>query len=574
MLGVDYVICVGVTGGFIITINETDSSRLGITQCVHVSRMPFQTLLIVDCGSQYTQLLAKAFRQAHFYCEIRPWQKVDPTTLPLTVCGVVVSGSPASVHDAHAPTFDFSTLSKPVLGVCYGAQLLATQHSATVVHAEGGREYGRQTVTATPLGLAAPLLAPLWEDDGTVWMSHGDAIRTSHQTMSQDTSNTPPSPLRPLAYTAGGVLAAFSVWGTRAYGLQFHPEVTHTDQGRRVLAAFARDICGMVPNWRPEDVLVRIEADLRAQLDAPEARHKRVVVAVSGGVDSTVTATLLHRVAPERLVCVFVNNGLLRLGEANEVRSAYAELGIDVVYVDTSAAFLAALAGVTDPEAKRKAIGGTFVETFVDACQANGLGNARDCFLAQGTIYPDVVESAQVEGGTATVIKSHHNVGGLPEALPFALVEPLRWLFKDDVRALGAHVGIPAALVQRHPFPGPGLAIRVLGEVTPAKVALLQRADKVYIDYLRAHGLYARIWQAGAMLLPVRTVGVQGDARTYEHVVALRAVTSVDGMTAECYPFEVCDLAAVATRMIGEVKGVGRVVYDVSSKPPATVEWE
>lgn len=538
--------------------------------------MPPQTLLLVDCGSQYTQLLAKALRHAHFYCEMQPWHTVDPTALPATVCGVVVSGSPASVHDVHAPTFDFGALSVPVLGVCYGAQLLATQHGATVERGEGGREYGRQTVTATPVGQAAPLLAPLWEGDGTVWMSHGDAIRASPREGSADDDDAPdiPSSLHPLAYTDGGVLAAFSVRGTQAYGLQFHPEVTHTDQGRRVLAAFARDVCGMAPNWRPEDVRVRIEADLRAQLDAPEARHKKVVVAVSGGVDSTVTATLLHRVAPERLVCVFVNNGLLRHGEADEVRDAYAELGIDVVYVDASAAFLAALAGVIDPEAKRKAIGATFVDTFVDACRAHGLGDARDCFLAQGTIYPDVVESAQVEGSTATVIKSHHNVGGLPEALPFALVEPLRWLFKDDVRALGAHVGIPASLVQRHPFPGPGLAIRVLGEVTPAKVALLQRADKVYIDYLRAHGLYARIWQAGAVLLPVRTVGVQGDARTYEHVVALRAVTSVDGMTAECYPFEARDLAVVATRMIGEVKGVGRVVYDVSSKPPATVEWE
>ena len=454
----------------------------------------------------------------------------------------------------------------PVLGVCYGAQLLATQHGATVERGEGGREYGRQTVTPTPVGQAAPLLAPLWEGDGTVWMSHGDAIRASpREGSANDDARDVPSSLHPLAYTDGGVLAAFSVRGTQAYGLQFHPEVTHTDQGRRVLAAFARDICGMTPNWRPEDVRVRIEADLRAQLDA-RGEAQEVVVAV-GGVDSTVTATLLHRVAPSGwCACLSTTGCWTRRGRRGAGRARRAG------HRRRLRGRLDCLSGGVGrrhrPRGQAQGIGATFVDTFVDACRARAGRRPR---LLPGT--GDHLPGRRRVGAGRGRHGDGHQVAPqrrrLPEALPFALVEPLRWLFKDDVRALGAHVGIPPALVERHPFPGPGLAIRVLGEVTPAKVALLQRADKVYIDFLRAHGLYARIWQAGAVLLPVRTVGVQGDARTYEHVVALRAVTSVDGMTAECYPFEARDLAAVATRMIGEVKGV----YD-ESKPPATVEWE
>ena len=578
---------------------------------------------IIDLGSQYTRLLAKRLRQCHVYTEVHPYHTYAANAHHHPPpAGVVLSGSPASVHQPDHPTVVLPA-GVPALGVCYGAQLLAHAHGLPVLSGGDGddhAEYGAQTLTApahaTPHVDDDPIgrvLASAIAQGTSVWMSHGDSI-------------VPPAScatFTTLAHSHTGVLAAFRIGSAHAaaprYGVQFHPEVTHTACGADVLRAFACDVCGVAADWTPAQMCAQIDDVVRttvAEHDAaravafgkstaarasPHPPPSPIVLGVSGGVDSTVAAYAIQRICPDRLVCVFVDHGLLRHGERDEVVQALERAGIRVHVVDAADAFFAALRGVTDPEAKRKCIGSLFVDTFAHACKSDLDIDAPTCLLAQGTIYPDVIESASPVTGAAgattikshhsaagattikshhsaagaTTIKSHHNVGGLPESLPFAgVLEPLRMLFKDDVRALGRHLGVPPATVDRHPFPGPGLAIRVLGEVTRERVRTLQHADRLFTQALRTHDLYDRIWQAGAVLLPVRTVGVMGDGRTYQEVVALRAVTSVDGMTAECYRFDMDVLAALATRIGNEVRGVSRVVYDVSSKPPATIEWE
>ncbi|MDX2063185.1 MAG: glutamine-hydrolyzing GMP synthase [Bacteroidia bacterium] len=503
------------------------------------------TILIVDFGSQYTQLIARRVRELHVYCEVVPFNNVPPLT-PATK-GVILSGSPASVTQPSAPTVPLDSLgSVPLLGICYGAQLLAQAHGGRVAPSDH-REYGRAQLRKVA---DSPLLAGV--PDSPVWMSHSDTILDL------------PAPFTPLAGTDSIPVAAFADEGGRRYGLQFHPEVTHSAYGRDVLANFVLRICGAAADWTPEAFVEHTLTTLKAQIGAGS-----VVCALSGGVDSSVAAVLLHRAIGPRLHCIFVDTGLLRKDEYTQVLAQYQGMGLNVRGVDASATFFAALAGVTEPEAKRKAIGRLFVEVFeAEAKRIQGIE-----FLAQGTIYPDVIESAPVAGPSAT-IKSHHNVGGLPERMHLKVVEPLRMLFKDEVRRVGASLGISPAILGRHPFPGPGLAIRVLGEVTPARVAVLQAADAIFIEELRLRGLYDTIWQAFAVLLPVSSVGVMGDERTYENVLALRAVTSTDGMTADWAQIPYDDLAAISSRIINHVKGVNRVVYDISSKPPATIEWE
>ncbi|MBP3202930.1 MAG: glutamine-hydrolyzing GMP synthase [Bacteroidales bacterium] len=504
-------------------------------------------ILILDFGSQVTQLIGRRLRELNVYCEVYPYNKMPE--LDADVKGVILSGSPCSVRDANAPHLDLTALRGrvPLLGICYGAQYLAHTGGGRV-EASNSREYGRALLRVVA---PSPLLDGI-SPESQVWMSHGDTISDL------------PSGAFVIGSTADVENAAFQLADEPTFGVQFHPEVYHTAEGTRMLENFALGICGCKGDWTPASFIDTTVQALREQLG-----QDNVILGLSGGVDSTVAAVLLNRAIGKQLTCIFVNNGLLRKNEFRDVLASYQDMGLNVIGADASAAFLAALKGLTDPEAKRKVIGRLFVETFEK--YASGIQNAR--WLAQGTIYPDIIESAGIPG-IASKIKSHHNVGGLPEKMNLKIVEPLRMLFKDEVRRVGRALGIKEELVGRHPFPGPSLAIRCLGEVTEEKLAILREADDIFIRGLRTWGLYNQIWQAGVILLPVRSVGVMGDERTYESCVALRAVTSTDAMTADWYPLPYDFLRDISNEIIRKVCGVNRVVYDVSSKPPATIEWE
>jgi GMP synthase (glutamine-hydrolysing) len=508
--------------------------------------MPEQ-ILILDFGSQYTQLIARRVRELNVYCEIHPFNKI-PQLTP-SVKGVILSGSPCSVLDANAPDVDLDSLGDlPILGICYGAQLIAHKFKGTVA-ASHTREYGRARLSHVDHHSALLKEISL---DTQVWMSHGDTITDL------------PDTFHVIAGTESVPIAAYQLKNRPVYGIQFHPEVTHTTEGKNLLRNFVVHICGCAQDWTPDQFIETTVAELQNRLG-----NDKVVMGLSGGVDSTVAAMLIHRAVGKNLHCIFVDNGLLRKNEFRQVLRSYEGMGLNVKGVDARKRFYAALKGLTDPEDKRKAIGKTFIEVFDE--EAHAICNVR--WLGQGTIYPDVIESVSVKGPSAT-IKSHHNVGGLPAVMNLNVVEPLRTLFKDEVRIVGKTLGIDESILGRHPFPGPGLGIRILGEVTEEKVALLQEADHIFISKLREQGLYHQVWQAAAILLPVYSVGVMGDERSYEQVVALRAVTSTDGMTADWAHLPFGFLADVSNEIINQVKGINRVVYDISSKPPATIEWE
>ena len=514
-------------------------------------------ILILDYGSQFTQLIARRIREASVYCEIHPASKgldlafirqFDPK-------GIILSGGPNSVFDEGAPTADpgILELGIPVLGICYGMQLVARLAGGKVV-ASSEREYGRAEIAIREnKGLFAG-----FEPRATaiVWASHGDRL------------DEPPPHFRVTATSANAPVAGMQHEQKPIYGVLFHPEVAHTPRGGEILHNFLFDICGCVPDWTPGHFIDHEVARIRELVGA----QGRAICGLSGGVDSAVAAALVHRAIGNRLTCVFVDHGLLRRGEREQVEQTFrAHLGMDLRVVDATHRFLKELKGIEDPEEKRRRIGHTFIDVFEDAA---GHIQGDVGFLVQGTLYPDVIESSSPKGGPSTTIKTHHNVGGLRPNLPWKLVEPLRELFKDEVRQVGRELGLPDEIVGRHPFPGPGLAIRVLGPVNEDRLDLLRRVDAIYLDEIRAAGLYDQIWQAFAVLLPIKSVGVMGDGRTYDHVVALRAVTSRDGMTADWFPFPPDVLGRISNRIINEVRGVNRVAYDVSSKPPATIEWE
>jgi len=507
-----------------------------------------QKILILDFGSQYTQLIARRIRELNIYCEIYPFNHFP--ALDSSVKGVILSGSPYSVRDVNAPMPDLSGIKGkfPLLGVCYGAQLLSLMNGGDVQPSKS-REYGRAMLKIS--NKECPLFTGISELS-QVWMSHGDTITSI------------PSNFKITASTDDVKVGAFEVLGEKTWGIQFHPEVYHTTEGMSMIKNFVVNICGCDQSWTPASFAEETVQQLKQQLT-----NDKVVLALSGGVDSSVAALLLHRAIGKNLTCIFVDNGLLRKDEFSQVLDSYKTLGLNVIGVDASQKFYNDLKGISDPELKRKSIGKNFIEVFDQ--EAHKIKDVK--WLGQGTIYPDVIESVSVNGPSAT-IKSHHNVGGLPEKMHLKLVEPLRLLFKDEVRRVGKELGLPQNILGRHPFPGPGLGIRVLGEVSPEKVRLLQEADSIYVQGLHEFGLYDKIWQAGAILLPVQSVGVMGDERTYEYVVALRAVTSTDGMTADWYPLPYEFLSKISNDIINKVKGVNRVVYDVSSKPPATIEWE
>jgi GMP synthase (glutamine-hydrolysing) len=507
-----------------------------------------EKILILDFGSQYTQLIGRRVRELNVYCEIYPYNHYP--AIDETVKGVILSGSPFSVRDADAPKPDLSLIKgkMPLLGVCYGAQYLAHYFGGEVM-ASNSREYGRANLGF--VDTSNPLLKNISEHT-QVWMSHGDTIERI------------PENYQVIASTADVEYAAYQIEGEQTFAIQFHPEVYHTTEGTQLLQNFVVDICGCKQDWTPDSFIETTVKELKTKLG-----NDRVVLGLSGGVDSSVAGVLLHRAIGANLTCIFVDNGLLRKDEFQQVLDSYQHMGLNVIGVDARQKFWDDLAGITDPEKKRKTIGRNFIEVF--DVEAHKIQDVK--WLAQGTIYPDVIESVSVNGPSAT-IKSHHNVGGLPKKMHLKVVEPLKLLFKDEVRRVGKSLGINSELLGRHPFPGPGLGIRILSDVTPEKVAILQEADAIFINGLKEWGLYDKVWQAGAMLLPVQSVGVMGDERTYENVVALRAVASTDGMTADWVHLPYEFLAKMSNEIINKVRGINRIVYDISSKPPATIEWE
>jgi GMP synthase (glutamine-hydrolysing) len=509
-------------------------------------------VLILDFGSQFTQLIARRIREEHVYCEIHPSDRSLAWIREWGPSAIILSGGPSSVYDDDVPTTDPALLTEgiPLLGICYGMQLIAHMEGGDVKH--GHREYGRAALT---VDRSDGLFAGFADGERTtVWCSHGDHV-----------DEPPPGYVR-VASTESLPTAAFRTEERDIWGVQFHPEVAHTERGDDIISNFLFEVAGCRPTWTAGAFIEDTVEKIRAQIGEATA-----ICGLSGGVDSSVAAVLVHRAIGDRLTCIFVDHGLLRKHERAQVETMFrSHYDMNLVVEDASELFLGDLAGVVDPEQKRKAIGKRFIEVFDKTAAREGTGAT---FLVQGTLYPDVIESVSA-GGPSVTIKSHHNVGGLPEDVPFRLVEPLRELFKDEVRQVGRELGLPDHFVGRHPFPGPGLAIRVLGEVTPERLGVLREADAIYLEEIRAAGLYDQIWQAFAVLLPVQSVGVMGDARTYENVLALRAVTSRDGMTADWFAFPHDVLGRVSTRIINEVRGVNRVTYDVSSKPPATIEWE
>lgn len=507
-----------------------------------------ETILILDFGSQYTQLIARRVRELNVYCEIHPYNKI-PESLS-DVRGVILSGSPFSVLDKDAPIPDLSKIKGkiPLLGVCYGAQLFAQSEGGEVLPSKI-REYGRANLCN--IDSSCELLVDMTEG-AQVWMSHGDTILKI------------PENFKITASTENVKIAGFKIVNEQTFGIQFHPEVYHTKEGTKLLKNFLVDICHCSQSWTPDSFIESTITALQQKLG-----NDKVVLGLSGGVDSSVAAVLLNKAIGNNLYCIFVDNGLLRKNEFEDVLHSYRDMGLNVKGVDASEKFIKALSGISDPEKKRKVIGNAFIEVFDH--EAHLIENVS--WLAQGTIYPDVIESISVKGPSAT-IKSHHNVGGLPDFMKLKVVEPLNNLFKDEVRRIGRALKMPSIIIERHPFPGPGLGIRILGEVTHEKIKILQEVDHIYIQTMRDFGLYDKVWQAAAILLPIKSVGVMGDERTYENVVALRAVESTDGMTADWSPLPYDYLSKVSSEIINKVSGVNRVVYDISSKPPATIEWE
>lgn len=512
-----------------------------------------EIILIVDFGSQLTQLIARRVREWGVYSEIQPFNKISQDINKLEIRGIIFSGGPHSVIGFDAPSAPkwLFELNVPILGICYGQQTIVNQLGGEVINT-GKREYGKSNLTIID---ESPLFKNIWEkgNDYQVWMSHGDSV------------NKLPNDFRIIAKTENAPYAAISSESKKYYGLQFHPEVYHTINGNVIIKNFL-DICGVSYDWTMSSFFEVQKSQIQTKV-----KDGKVICGLSGGVDSSVVAVLLHKIIGQQLTCIYIDNGLMRKNESEQVVSLFKKhYNIPLVHVDASEIFLKKLSNISDPEQKRKIIGAVFIDVFEE--EASKIGNVD--FLAQGTLYPDVIESVSFTGGPSVTIKSHHNVGGLPEKMNLKLVEPLRQLFKDEVRLLGKELGLPESFISRHPFPGPGLAIRCPGEITMEKLEILRNADEIYIDEIKKAGLYNDIWQAFAVLLPTRTVGVMGDARTYEYVCALRAVTSVDGMTADIYHFKTEFLAYLSNKIINSVKGINRVVYDVTSKPPGTIEWE